>query len=440
MKQLLFILAIFLPIISISAQEGSDGCNGGKVKLPDSLIYESELTNAIEGVTVGTFVEHDAIWAADSAKVLHFADTSTTGKIATKHNVSLKANTASPTFTGTPVVPGYSKIDSTTNGWGLSMTGNEIRIDTSKVPTDYDISLKQNTLTSGTTIKTINSTSLLGSGNITITGGSGIDSTTAQRIASRTFNDSTTSRLNVADIGLSMADSNITWYTIHYLDSITTAHDQEDLDLWAAIGSLTGADFTAPTVDSISLGGLTDSTFICFFDTTDLHQDSIPLVGSFSITEEGHTYGVNNLDIIGDSLIVTMDSIAHYDSTYLMTYTRSLFPQLQDSSGNEVATFTNHAVTNYVELIVPSGYPDVLLTNTVAWYKSTEGITTDVGVRLWADQSGNSHTLEMETDASQPSTSANGVLFDGSADEMMTSAFDVVAQPIVIYEAGYLCE
>lgn len=59
-----------------------------------------------------------------------------------------------------------------TEGTGIDISNqNVISVDTTTIATQSDLSGKQDTLVSGTTIKTINNTSLLGSGNIAITPG-----------------------------------------------------------------------------------------------------------------------------------------------------------------------------------------------------------------------------------------------------------------------------
>lgn len=62
-----------------------------------------------------------------------------------------------------------SATDTTyTAGNGLTLTGTAFSADTTVLATQTDLSGKQDTLVSGTSIKTINNTSLLGSGDITI--------------------------------------------------------------------------------------------------------------------------------------------------------------------------------------------------------------------------------------------------------------------------------
>ena len=107
-----------------------------------------------------------------------------TNYIGTVYDISLKQNTLVSgtnikTVNGNSLLGSgdvsISTVDSTNvlNSYGTIITESpantfNVKVDTSLIGTVYDISLKQNTLVSGTNIKTINSNSLLGSGNITI--------------------------------------------------------------------------------------------------------------------------------------------------------------------------------------------------------------------------------------------------------------------------------
>ena len=70
---------------------------------------------------------------------------------------------------------GGAGIDSTivTDGYGINVTESPantftVKSDTAELATQYDLTLKQDKLTSGTNIKTVNSTTLLGSGNLSV--------------------------------------------------------------------------------------------------------------------------------------------------------------------------------------------------------------------------------------------------------------------------------
>lgn len=87
--------------------------------------------------------------------------------------LALKANLASPTFTGTVVLPSTTSIGTITNTELSYIDGV-----TSNIQTQF--SGKQDTLVSGTNIKTINSNSILGSGDLVVSAPSA--SQTAQGI------------------------------------------------------------------------------------------------------------------------------------------------------------------------------------------------------------------------------------------------------------------
>lgn len=82
-------------------------------------------------------------------------------------DLALKAALSSPTFTGTPVLPVGTSVGNVSSTELQFMDGVTSAIQT-------QLGGKQSTLISGTNIKTINGASLLGSGDISISGGSGL--------------------------------------------------------------------------------------------------------------------------------------------------------------------------------------------------------------------------------------------------------------------------
>lgn len=93
----------------------------------------------------------------------------------TRDAISAKADSNSQTFTGTISLPSTTSIG-TVSSAEIGYLDNV----TSAVQTQ--LNGKQNTLVSGTNIKTINNTSLLGSGNITVTGGEGVSQTLLEQM------------------------------------------------------------------------------------------------------------------------------------------------------------------------------------------------------------------------------------------------------------------
>jgi hypothetical protein len=166
--------------------------------------------------------------------------------------------------------------------------------------------------------------------------------------------DSTAVYAAIAEGGGASYDSIYIHYRVDSLSTeLNTLKAQLDV-IYAALGDL-GIDAQAPTVVSIEIGTYNDSIFVVLLDTTDVHQDSIPLASDFYITEDGSEFGVNAVTISDDTVFIAMDSVGVYGSTYLVDYTSGT-PALQDSSGNLVASWSDKSVTNNVEEISVGDY------------------------------------------------------------------------------------
>ncbi len=100
---------------------------------------------------------------------------------AVKAELALKANLASPTFTGTVVMPSTTSIGTVSNTEISYLDGVTSNIQT-------QLNSKQATLVSATNIKTVNGTSLLGSGDLAIvSGGGGLPANSQTFTTSGTF-------------------------------------------------------------------------------------------------------------------------------------------------------------------------------------------------------------------------------------------------------------
>lgn len=113
----------------------------------------------------------------------------------------------------------------------------------------------------------------------------------------------------------------------------------------------TTSDATAPEFSSAELGTYNDTIILVLFDTTDLHQDSVPAVSAFSFYGGNTEIGLNAVTLNEDSLFVALDSTltVFNDSTLLLSYTKPATSMLQDSTGNEVVAWADSAVTNNLD-------------------------------------------------------------------------------------------
>jgi hypothetical protein len=149
----------------------------------------------------------------------------------------------------------------------------------------------------------------------------------------------------VATHGGSSWDSTYVHYRIDSLVAVIDNQATEIANLWNAVESLGNFDLTAPAFLSAELGSFADDTLLVLLDTTDVRQDSIPLITAFTLYEGAVEFGLASVDISNDSLFIVLDSVGVYGATYTLDYTRGT-PALQDSTGNKTANWTARSVTN----------------------------------------------------------------------------------------------
>jgi len=102
-----------------------------------------------------------------------------------------------------------------------------------------------------------------------------------------------------------------------------------------------------PILASGEVGTINDSTFVFVFNT-DLNEDSIPGLASFTITEGTATLGLDSIRVTSDSIVIIADSICVSDSTYLVDYSATSYPRIQNVSEVTAASWTDSSVTNNV--------------------------------------------------------------------------------------------
>ena len=110
------------------------------------------------------------------------------------------------------------------------------------------------------------------------------------------------------------------------------------------------ADTTAPTPGNavaVSSTGMDWSVVIDFGEALD--RVSIPAVSAFSVSVAGTARAVPSVAINGRSLVlIYAANPPTAGQTVTVSYTKPASKPLRDAAGNEVASFTNHAVTNAI--------------------------------------------------------------------------------------------
>jgi hypothetical protein len=110
---------------------------------------------------------------------------------------------------------------------------------------------------------------------------------------------------------------------LHYrVDSLITVIDglnTEIENLWNAIETLGNFDLTAPAFLSAELGSFADDTLVVLLDTTDVRQDSVPPLTSFTLWAGGTEHGIASVDINYDTLFIALDSAGVYGTVYTLT-------------------------------------------------------------------------------------------------------------------------
>jgi hypothetical protein len=199
--------------------------NGGGTLNLNVNDADSSPTNEIQNITTNGTSGNITISSGSTLTLnVNDADASITNEIQTidtfqifdtnKLRISLTQDNQ-PAKVVTLPTGGGGGIDSTivNGGWGIDVTESPlntftVKSDTAEVATQYDLTLKQDKLVSGTNIKTVNTNSLLGTGNISV--GTVTSIGTSAPISGGTITGSGTIGLNYDTGTLTLSGSNIT--------------------------------------------------------------------------------------------------------------------------------------------------------------------------------------------------------------------------------------
>jgi uncharacterized repeat protein (TIGR02059 family) len=112
-----------------------------------------------------------------------------------------------------------------------------------------------------------------------------------------------------------------------------------------------GSDTTPPVLSKTQWSG---STITLTYNET-LNPDSVPSAGSFYVTVNGASRGISNVEIRGESVLLTLTSPIVAGQQVRLAYTKlSPTGQLQDLSGNEAASLALQDVAAAQDTTLPS--------------------------------------------------------------------------------------
>ena len=337
-------------------------------------------------------------------------------------------NQAWSTITGTPTtISGYGITDAFDGAFGsLSSTPTTI--------SGYGITDAQATLVSGTNIKTVNNTSLLGSGNISISGGSsGTDSATVSSIILSDVDSAyVQARQSGGGSGISLTDL-----------SVTTASASGGGTL--SYNSSSGVFTFAPSTNSGGGGsGTVDSaqTISLITDTVDSNYVISRAVGGISMSGGVNTF-VYNADS-GQTVFTGADdnsNTLNFTSNNLSAYLNGVLLLSGDDynlSGNNTLTLTFNADSaDEISIVafdpassenISTYFDSSYITNRVSVSYPARGsvlnyfYTADSGQTVFTGADDNGSSLVIDQDNSNVIVSVNGVLIINGTDYTTTAS------------------
>lgn len=398
MKKLLFILAVLLVPLTMSAQNtwkyvlnangglrvgGSDHIKIDSIQLQGTYVAiysgsdvyyalkdsvaagETDTTNLSDSLRIA----FEAIAGIEGADTTNLSDSlriafEALGLKADASALNVKSDTFNQTFTGTITLPATTSIGSVSN-----TEINYVNNVTSAIQTQ--LNAKANITDSITKWVTVTQMTTA------ISALEGLDLAEVQAL----IGDTMTARLAGAAEGVTVPqmtdtlDARFAAYTppsaydTTYLyslitilrdsvallnDSIVSVKEQvseniSDIEsLWEAINNISEGDIVAPRFSSAEVGDYAADVLVVIMDTADIDEGEIPLSAQWTIRAGGNVWDVVDTSSINrDTVFIELTASAQPGVTYTVTYTKPTEePYLQDSSANKTSTFTNRSVTN----------------------------------------------------------------------------------------------
>lgn len=110
------------------------------------------------------------------------------------------------------------------------------------------------------------------------------------------------------------------------------------------------SDATAPSLDSMEVGRVADDSIYLFFSES-LNESYTPATTAFSVTGPYGSPAVSAVTVAGDTVIIRLATDAYFGDTVKVSYTRPESNALQDSRGNETASWSADTAINNVSFV-----------------------------------------------------------------------------------------
>lgn len=365
-------------ILMLKGEKGDSGSGADWGNIGGTITDQRDLVNLIASDLVNYYLKTETYSKSEVDSLISTVSSLNIQVVATLPTTDISTSTiylVPKTGSTNDIYNEYIYVNS---NWELIGT-TEIDLSNYYTSTEVDTLLgsKQDTLVSGTNIKTINNTSLLGSGNISISGGSGTSDYNALENRPQINGVTLTGDKSTSDLGITIptATSDLTNDSNFVADASYTHTDNNytTAEQTKLSGIETGAE--ANVIEDVKVNG-TSLTI-----TNKSVNVTVPTVISDLANDSGYiTNSVNNLTnyTLTSDLSAVATSNSYTDLSNKPTIPTATSDLTNDSGyiTNSVNNLTNYTLTSDLSTVATSGsYND--LSNTPTIPTKTSELTND---------------------------------------------------------------
>lgn len=162
--------------------------------------------------------------------------------------------------------------------------------------------------------------------------------------------------------------------------------------------NIPSTDITSPDTLTAEIGTYNDSILVITM-TEALNSDSIPTIGTFTVTEGVNEFGITSISIISNKIYIALDSVGAADSVFLVDWAFG-YPAIQDQYGNTDSSWSNMSVTNNIVSLAETTPP--ITTNLYAWFNAQDLDLTGSDIDTLNDRTGNNRDFIGDLGRIQP--------------------------------------